>query len=938
MTTTTTIAVPENLVAHMADTTSPTFHRLRREVFLDAHEEATAFFSTLFREAIIFTVGQVAFHRALEKFGAFAHPSRVITDPAVHYVGVTYERVGQVRYAIGDLVTAFSRLMVEANSTYPSIASVPGRFAHACLFHAGRAPLRAWFFSRFLAADHEDAAVWLSTRFALFQTPEFLDLAYLESVYRTTNPTWLTAEAHAEHRVVSTHDQYATFDTRATLLEHSPRRMIVAFYSYFMQRVMLAACENPLAGFARRADDAQRYFEVALSMLFGWDVKPALPVLAGLPRSTLVLLDDVVEQYRGFVASMATGGGAPLARATYARTVNFDRVYLPNAQVRELIIARGDETRRLVEPFYVPLAERSFSSLMRELFAAHQVAQLHLISRWCAANSVAVDRLVSPDDEMYAADANERFYVATFPGGVHYHRVAWSLRYYEEAARPMLDGLAEAAHVGLDAVNSPFMVLPRDRMDLLRLVMLADSYTAPNFHKTTAVYPLLVRAYLTRQRTPTPRMDEAALHAFAAVLGYWLCVPAAAEQRVFGGGARFNDASSTPALAAVHLLVDILYRARMLRSGAVTSRAISLDMLMMNSVRSYLLVHLPHHMSHELFARLCASLSEADDDGDEAFGALYDALMAIPVGRPMNARRLEKASQRGRPREQERLRIDASRVCTSLINLPEALARLPRDHPARQLTPDARTAYINMGIYEYLFTRAPLTFADEVICDFQALVDPLTERNYRTAHYRCSPEIVQTWQRANTFFFEVDPHRYEHNSLVLRDTVATATTDFTALITFLQALERFVCLADAFPPGSGLYRARDAARKTLAAEEVPLVGALTAIYSDPEMVLHKMPVSTYYCGADGAHRLALYEESMSIVDLIASPEGKNAPSADPNRVVHDVSASPELSSIAIDLATQFDRETREIDVNETGVAHLVFEIITRSQVLQKKQK
>lgn len=937
-----------HLAARLAAGGAPVY-RACQEVFGGSADEQHGFFMAVLRQPIIFTGDQLAFWRALHRCGAFAggpSPTHAQHAPAVHYVGVAYERTGQVRYSLDAMIAGLSRLMVDPTMTptprFTSLASVPGRIAHAMLFHRGTAPLRAWMFSRFFAPTCEDATVWLSSRYAFFQTPEFIDLAYMESAFREANPQFLAAAAHREHRVVAAHDQYAIFDTQTgpvqRTMEHSPRRMIVAFYSYFMQRVMLAACDNPLVGLARRVTDAQRLFELALSMLMGWSVNDSLPLVASLPHTTVALLDDVAEQFRTFIAAAADGGGAPLVRATYSRTADFDRVYLPHAQVREMLISRGEDTRRIIEPFYVPLAERSFSTLVRSLFVTHQVAQVRRLDDWfrrCAHTTAPIEIDTLMQSPEYAASADARYYAASLAGGVHFHRVAWSLRYYEEAARPLLDGLCDAAHIGLDAENLPFMVLPREMMSLLRLVMMADAFTTRNHHKTTAVYPLLMRMYVTRQRDDAPLIDAVSLHTFGAILAYWLCVPVVPGGGVFArlGMSELTDAS-LGMLRCTHHVVNTLYRARGLND------ATTVPLEIMNAVRSFLMIRLPHHMTRETYTRLTRALARVDAVEWPQFVELYEALMALPVGGVASRtwRRLGTLeAPRGRPKEFSSL---AERVCTALVNHSDASARLPHGHTMEAVHGESRMVLLNMLLYEFLLTAPSaglltLEEAADALVDFAALTDPLTDRNYRRSHYHCSPDVVSTWQQSNMFFRNLGALRYAHNTHVLRDEHAGNNGDAIAsMVTFLQHLERHICVADAMCGASSTARTR--ARGLLAAGESALLDTLRALYADPDALLGKMPVSTFYRGADHSHHVAFFEESMCVVDLMPSSEAAGV--VNPNRVVYDATAAPELSHVAIDLATQFDAASREVEVSAASLRHRVFNEIRQYASIQKMQK
>ena len=424
--------------------------------------------------------------------------------------------------------------------------------------------------------------------------------------------------------------------------------------------------------------------------------------------------------------------------------------------------------------------------------------------------------------------------------------------------------------------------------------------------------------------------DALALSCFATVLGYWLCVPGTVFARQ--GIPALGD-PTVHAFTALHHLLGVLYEFTSAPDGELPC-----DFGALNSVRSFLMMCAPHHMSTATYELL---LRELERDGCSATdpslcGPLRELLAAFPVGTAWS-RLLPRPRGGGRPRDYTSL---ASRVCTAYVNHPDVLARLPRAHVMHRLTPEGRITMCNLMVYEFLVRRGvamgqmPRTHVNTVLRDYLALVDPLTEYNYRRNHYQCHPDQVAAWQHCNEFFRTVHPKRYVHAEHVLR--TECDSNGISALVRFLQQLERFISLSDAqralmTPPSAAaatepasayarrVHRTDSAA--TLVSMDSALAETLRRLYEDPQLLLAQMPVSTFYCGSERTHEVATYEQSLCVVDITPPPPAASSsattPTAaaaaaaqtttNPNRVVFTRPTDETLTHGAIDISTAFAR-------------------------------
>lgn len=830
-------------------------------------------------EPMVFGTQQRAFHQALTAAGGLQESMEGGGDgvPVVHYVSDEYARNGIVAVQLAPLLLALCRVLQNAAlmPASESITAVPCRVMAALFFWGAEAgyPLRHWAVKRFLVPGCDHARQWGplagEPERRLLQTPEFLDMVYFESALCTADPRLLDERARIEMRAAMCEQPMATLWTSAAtmqrVMEQTAPRVLLTFYSYFLHRL-----------YAANVADAQRYWELAFAMLVDLRADMFMPMVSALDPATLALVSDVAEQMRAFLRTphVAAAATPSLVHALYARTSDFHKTFLPNRDVRSMILDRAT-ARRFMELFYVPVAECTLSDLVSGLCLGPQVAQLHAVMNWLTHTtsewSLAHALDISEAGAARRAALDEAMYACTLPTGTRVHRVHWTLEHMERAHPQLFSGLTHRAYVGLNQHNHPFMVLPRPTMDALRITMLADALTMSTYRKTTAIYPLLMRLYLTQR--PGDGLNELSLLAFAHIVGYWLCIGETGNNTFVRDGMPTHGESVTY-IGALHQLVRVL--------GA---DELSLETL--NAVRSYLMMKAPHRMT-PLLHRVAASISPADAD----WAWVREALECAAVVAATNDVR-----RPGRPRADAARQVPTTLVVTHQHYGATLAARNARN-PLCEREPAARMPLLNLAVYAYAMTRLPAAEARALLLDFVVDAAPLCERDYRRQRYNVPADFAAPWQQSNDFFASTAGTRYCRADQTLRPEFAN--TDFAPLVRFLQQLEFFVCASDVARQNNTSAGAVDVPGANTA-----LLRELTAIYRDPQRVLNTMPVASYFNADLGRYYLSEWESSLAIADALPAALGGASANPASRAVCGDSTTNSQLSDVAIDIIAMF---------------------------------
>lgn len=828
---------------------------------------------------LVFGTQQRAFHDALLAAGGVVEDAD--GDAHVLYVSDVYARTGIVRVRLEALLRGLCRVLCDGAryAATDCITSVPCRVMAALLFWGPEAqyPLRAWAVKRFLVSGCAEAQQWNSvTGVPLLQTPEFLDLIYCESAVRSTDPRLLDERARIEARAVSRVQPMTALWTHAAaiqrVMEQTTPRVLFTFYLYYMHRL-----------YAAGVADAQRYWEVAFAMLMDLPVDLFMPMVSSLAPATLALLADVAEQMRAFLATPFANVAAPsLVQVLYARTSDFHKAFLPNRDVRNMILDRAT-ARKFMELFYVPVAECTLSDLVAGLCTGPQVGQLHAMMTWLTETTLEWSLVHALDTSDAGAERraaiNNAMYTCTLPAGTRVHRLHWTLEHMERAHPQLFAGLVTHSYVGLNQHNHPFLVMPRPTMDALRIVMLADALTMRSYRKTTAVYPLLMRLYLTQR--PAAQLNTLSLLAFAHIVGYWLCIGETGNNTFVREGMPAVD-ESTSYVAALHQVVRILDEP-------------SLSMGTLNAVRSYLMMKAPHRMTpllHSIVARI--------EPGDATWGWLRAAIECAAAVHPST-----EVRRPGRPRADAGQQVPTTAVAAHVNFETELIRRYPHN-PLCERPRASRVPLVNLAVYAYALSALPASEARALMHEFLVDAPPLTERNYRRAHYHTPADYAIPWQQSNDFFAAAMGTRYCRADHALRPTLVHA--DFEPLVRFLQQLEFFVCASD-------VTRATGVPT-TVAGVDSALLRELNTIYRDPQRVLNTMPVASYFNAHNGHYYLTEWEYALAVADALPAAIGGINVNPASRAVCGEAAASSQLSDVAIDVVAMFGSlfdEARVID-------------------------
>lgn len=911
----------------------PAIQAVRSSLFGHSETSMVAFFMNMLAEPLVFTRSQSAFHDALQGMGGIQPTPYLNNTPIVEYYGDPYPRLGRHRIDLKSFIHGLCQLLQDQlllAGALTEIYEVPGRIVRAMLFHSDddvTFPLRAFFFERFFSPNSPERLLWQKTSLSYVHTPEMIDLIFMDSVLREASPHALSEQAKNKLRLQLEQGDYATFDTmngavRRTMELTAPR-CVMAFYSYFVHRMM--AMPGVASSAARGIAVAQRYFELMFCMLMGYDVSDVLPLFGSIPLQDLSAVSEVAEEIRTFLRNPLSEG-TQLLRAIYLRTAEFDRVWFANAQVRNTIVDHP-ESRRELTLFYVPCYDVNASELVVSLCEQQQVHQVRSLVPYLERigrgrdTPYRMQNLLPRAHDPKTRDAvNRELYACNFGGGVHLHRVRWTIGHYARLV-PMMSSLAEETYVGLDPSNHVFMIMPRQRMEELRLLMFVDAATMRNYRKPTAIYPLMLRLYMSVRGGDAgsggPSLDQLSIMAVGSILGYWLSIPAIVScpfSRV--GMPRLNQPPGV--LGHLHDVVALLYRQAVLREAPHHAEApqnyrFVANTSAMGAVRSFLMSNAEHHMSVDNVELMERELGACDPE-DRQMSWLRDALAVMRV---LGGREDPIAIRTGRPGRPRRTptTVPQHRLRTDTLATPKARQMLHRRDDTNPLVScsDERTlTLVNLWMYIALLSDGVMSeeMRDSLLRDYDVTLAPLVDGFARNKYSTVSPDIVETWSLASDYLCSVPVAQYCDSKHELR-----AGCDNQAVmlyfILFLQQFEHLVCL-----PGKDLQRSPQV--------DVALVRWLCNIYSTPSLLMHVMPVSSYYDAGEQKHHAAQFETSMAIAEVLPSIAAQAAPiSQTPTLCVHSYDQT-QLSQTAIDLAMAFGGHFREEEAVNPALCRRVY--------------
>ena len=848
---------------------------------------------TIFAEPVVFCSQQERMHAFLAARGGFEDPR----PHEMYTVEVQRVGVGLQRVRAGPLVRALCELMCDgtACTNNASLTAVPFRMARALLFWAPERgfPMREWLLRRFLAVDSVDLRVWQGERgrgaYALLQTEEYLDMTYFESAIRTADAARQDERVSIEQRDILRHDSSVAQWTHSAavlrVMELTVSRMLLSFYSLFLHRMFGAGCEHP-----------QRLWELALTMLLNWDSGPLVGAADHVAMPVLALVAEVAEQMRAFMHAPLVGG-TELARALYARTSDFDKLVSANLGVRALLLD-ADKTRHCTEVFFVPVKEVALSTLVMRLYSGPQLMQMHRLMNWLwVLSSFSIADALSSDAahtaRRMALDAE--MYACRMPPGVHAHRLRWTLERLERLHPAVLGPLVADTFIGLDETNRPFLVMRRARMDHMRLIMLADALTMRSYRKSTALYPLLLRLYLT-QRPDDDAYNTLAMQSFTNILAYWLCI---------------NEPELLPSPA------DVVEYVGMLHLVVALFDVSDINMETINCVRAFLQLHTPHRLTAAMRARLAEALIFVTGPTQGLREALHVMQLIQPQRMPRGCPRPPPRSRRS-----QNSGIIAS-FMTDIAATPAFLRTLRSLYPHNALAAcsehTASIALLNRWVYAVLTNPGvPRHLARDMLREFT--VERLAiERDYRSARYQMPPDVAASWQQSNSMFLNTPALRYCHANHQLRP--AMAGGGVAELVRFMQKLEQYVCAAGTQTPPSQTTPA-DAA----------MVQHLYELYRDPERVLRAMPVTTFVKASTGTHELVNWETALAIADTLPPVLGGRAAQCPTARAVNGETGASSLSDAALDIVTMYSGSFAEVSATAPGAEHAVFKaLVARRQ-------
>lgn len=916
----------------------PGIRTVRGRLFEQCEESMSQFFLDMLAEPLTFTRSQADFHRALEAAGAIRYTTQLINTPVVTYYGDPYPELGTRHIDLVAFIEGFCTLLenpVLLRNTLRTFTQLPSRVARTAFFYSRNQvtyPLRNFFLDRFFATDSPERDAWLLPTHAYAQTPEMVDLSFMEAVLRESNPVALSEQVKNRLRLCLERAEYSTFDTMngaiQRTMETTSARCIMTIYSYFMHRVVpLHSASTTLADTITLA---QRYFELMFCMLMGYDLSDVMPLVATVPLNVLNVASAVAEEVRSFLRDPATGGNE-LLRATYQRTMEFDRVYYANMLIRNVIVHQP-EARRELTLFYVPCYDVDVSELVSSMCEQYQVLQMRSlqhyferISRHLGHQCRLADLITAQTPESLQARTrlNRELYACNFGGGVHLHRVLWTVSHYA-ALVPMLENLPESTYVGLDSANRVYMIMPRALMEQLRLAMFVDSATMRNYRKPTAIYPLLLRLYISRRLADhqgSATMNQLSLMAVGSVLGYWLCVPAASSLFSREGMPRIDQ--SPGVLGHVHDLVALLYRQAVARDAphlvnAPQDYSVVANLGVMNAVRSFLMSNSMHHMGTDNVKKMLVALPALQSDVGKWLCSALEVLVVVGA----NAPSIKPTGRRGRPKTAptvapNRLRTDSLFTASAR----RLIAKRDPSNPLVSCSDQSTLTLFNLWVYTVLLTPGWLGDEDRdaLLRDFLTLTPALDESFWRNKYTNYSPEVVNTWALASDYLCHAPPSDYCHVNHQLRPECTNAN-DMMYFILFLQQFERLVCL-----PNSSSSRAA-----AMQQGDIALVNWLRELYSNQERLMRAMPVSTYYDSGDRRHHAASFEESMAIAEVMPSTAAQAGPvSHTPTLCVHDY-RSTQLSQTAIDLAMSLGSQFKENEAKDPALCQRVYSQILSS--------
>lgn len=843
-----------------------------------------AFLRRICERPITIGSGQYDFYEAMNKRGCFisAQPRHSYSSPPIVQLHIVHIEDPQMRFGTYsfDLVAFICGLAAfllsdDLKAGVESLLQVPSEIAKAFLLFTPSEyscffPARRWFMQRFFRPDCDDYNCWIQTNnlTSLIRNEQFIDLMYLSSQQRELANNQLPLDCRQAlsvamatcPSVTTPHEFRETFSIRHLASARNPAT-IMTFFTLFINRMMHGLPQIMMfQSISEGLNKARNLFELAYAMLLGWPLGDIEITAAQLPDELLQLIDNVVEEMRSHLdtSSDFTRSQNAFINRIVASSDEFARRWFNELQIRRAVTDDVHSRKKLMVN-YVNTEEELFETFVKDIFQKHRPVQLRMLNDWISTlpehmrPDIALVLSREASSQEYRTGVNSFFTVLRLPASAHLHKMKWTLAFFERIGRFFPANMY--ALTSTDA-QGPYIVMPRQIMNILRVVMTGDALTSPNYPKTVAAWPLLALFWVSRRvdqdektaldcglETPMAdvSIDSVSAATVLGVLAHWLYVPMANASHAHAGGNTDRvgvPAMDTPSFEFVrlmlHRIVDMLFA----HVDLAEDVDMGLRMGELNAVRSFIMISSCHYIScssidtiidllhvkgtkeHErdLLEVLCAirevnsppeprptdvAASSASVNGRKrgALSAELSHTMAEPE--PSYADTQAPARRpRGRPSAVsagkaavEPVGRRISLAVVNGVNADEVVSRISVSNPyASATTESGRNSLVNHWLYEFLLAHG----TRYLLMDFvvQSQINRVT---FNKPMYVCSHNAVRAWADATEYVahhLSPDNAAYHRHRYQLRWEYAEegGRQRYHQLVMFLRRLEAHVCM------------------------------------------------------------------------------------------------------------------------------------------------
>lgn len=924
------IAAPADrytIAAALANATKRAPHDLAHldSLLFDGQEGSMAsFLRRLCERPITIGSAQLKFYRAMEEHGCF-QPAEVRSSysaPSVMQLHIVHiedpdGRLGTYSFDLVTFIVNFAAFLVSNShqARVKSLLQIPCEIAKTFLLfvtseYSCSFPTRRWFVQRFFRPDCADFNCWLQSNnmTSLLRNEQFIDLMFLSSQQRQMEIDKLPidcrqtlSDAHVASPMVSAPREFReSFSIRHLAAARNPAT-IMTFFTLFITRMMEGLPNIML--FASTADGinkARQLFELAYAMLLGWSLGDIEITAAQLPEDLLRLMDSAVEEMRCHLdtSSRFTPSQNSFINRIVVSSEEFARRWFNELEIRRAVTEDACSRKKLVVN-YVDTDEELFTTFVADIYNNKSCVQLRMLNLWLS----ELPENMRPDISTvlsteaatsgYRAGINSFFTVLRLPASSHLHKMQWTLAFFERIGRIFPAKLH--ALTSTDA-RGPYIVMPRQIMNILRVVMAGDALTSPNYPKAVAAWPLLALFWVSKRvdrddaiaRTcllDSPMdhvsIDQVSASTVLAVLSHWLYVPLLTKksQKHASGN---SDRVGVPTMGSssfefvrlvLHRIVDSLFG----HIGLEEDIDMMAHMPELNAVRSFIMLNAPHYLSYNSLDRIIGILRVKATNQHEY--DLLEVLLAIrDVNSPASASAcrkrgahsagLENAAaepefqaeaeasypkppaatkrSRGRPslasKGKEAVEPRGHYISLAVvngINAEEIKERISESNLFLLASSEAeRTTMINHWIYEVIADHGDRT----LLMDFLVHADiQITKVSFNKPIYVCSPNAVHAWSSATEYVahhLSGDSSAFQRHRYQLREEYAPegGKQRYHQLVMFMRRLEAHVCMipAAASSSSSSSSSAAASAASATAARRGNKPAAVKAMPNVPE--------------------------------------------------------------------------------------------------------